>query len=231
MHLAEIRDDIAYFRKKGTTPGRFLAKAGLLRERTVYVHCVWLSEEDVGMFAKGGSTISHNPSSNMKLGSGIAPVAMMLRKGVNVALGTDGGPSNDTYDVLRECKLAALLQKVALHDPKALSYREALRMAVTNGYRSMGLEGVAGRVQEGLKADFITIDLRRPHLTPSLNTLSNIVYAATGADVSDVFVDGRGLMLGRKVEALKEEEIMAAANRRASSLVDRAGLRQGSKAR
>ncbi len=225
MHLAEIKDDIAYFRKRGTTPGRFLAKAGLLRQNTVYVHCVWLSQEDVNAFVKGGSTISHNPSSNMKLGSGVAPVVMMLKAGANVALGTDGGPSNDTYDMLRECKLAALLQKVALRDPKALRHQDVLRMAVTNGYRSLGLDRSIGRVIEGYKADFVTVDLRSPHLTPAFNLMSSIVYCASGADVSDVFVDGRALMLDRKVLALDEGAVLAAAQRRAERLVERAGLR------
>ena len=230
MHLAEIRDDISYFRARGTTPGKFLAKMGLLRPRTVYVHCVWLSEADVRLFARGGSTISHNPSSNMKLGSGIAPVAMMLKEGANVALGTDGGPSNDTYDMFRECKLASLLQKAALLDPKALGHQQALRMAVTNGCRALDLEKVVGRVEERYWADFITIDLRGPHLAPSINPLSNIVYSASGADVSDAFVDGRALMLNRKVLTLNEDAIIAAAGRRATSLVERAGVHRRSKA-
>ncbi|HVP23299.1 MAG TPA: amidohydrolase [Conexivisphaerales archaeon] len=226
MHLAEIKEDVAYFRKRKTSPGRFLGRMGLLRERTVYVHCVWLSDQDIREFARRGSTISHNPSSNMKLGSGVAPVAKMLRAGVNVALGTDGGPSNDSYDMIRECKLASLLQKVALHDPKALGHEEALRMAVTNGYRAMGLDGIAGRIEERFRADFITIDLAKPHLVPTTSVMSNLVYSATGADVSDVFVDGRPLMLDRRVLTLDEAEVLGAAERRGSSLLERAGLRE-----
>jgi cytosine/adenosine deaminase-related metal-dependent hydrolase len=230
MHLAEIQDDITYFRERGTTPAKFLEKMGLLKDKTVYVHCVWLSDADIREFAKGGSTISHNPSSNMKLGSGIAPVVKMLKAGVNVALGTDGGPSNDTYDMLRECKLAALLQKVALRDPRALGYDDALTMAITNGYRSMGLEGVVGRVESGYRADFIVIDLDSPHLTPSLNIMSNIVYSATGQDVSHVFVDGRALMLDKKVTTLDEKKVLREARKSAASLVERAGLDRPSKA-
>jgi 5-methylthioadenosine/S-adenosylhomocysteine deaminase len=230
MHLAEIQDDIVYFRDRGTTPAGFLDRMGLLKDKTVYVHCVWLSDADIRRFAKGGSTISHNPSSNMKLGSGIAPVTKMLKAGANVALGTDGGPSNDTYDMLRECKLAALLQKVASRDPRALGYSDALTMAITNGYRSMGLVGVAGRVESGYKADFIIIDLDSPHLTPSPNPLSNIVYSATGQDVSHVFVDGRALMLGRKVTTLDEKKVLREARKSAASLVARAGLDIHSKA-
>jgi cytosine/adenosine deaminase-related metal-dependent hydrolase len=230
MHLAEIQDDMTYFKERGTTPAKFLGKMGLLRDKTVYVHCVWLSDADIREFARRGSTISHNPSSNMKLGSGIAPVVKMLKAGANVALGTDGGPSNDTYDMLRECKMAALLQKVALRDPRALGYNEALRMAITNGYRSMGLEGVAGRVESGYRADFIILDLDSPHLTPSLNLMSNVVYSATGEDVSHVFVDGRALMLDGKVTTLEEEKVIVEARKRAASLVERAGLDKRSKA-
>jgi cytosine/adenosine deaminase-related metal-dependent hydrolase len=166
----------------------------------------------------------------MKLGSGIAPVAKMLRAGANVALGTDGGPSNDTYDMLRECKAAALLQKVATGDPRAFGYDEALRMAVTNGYRSMGLEGVVGRIELGYKADFVILDLDSPHLTPSIDPLSNVVYSATGQDVSHVFVDGKPLMLDRKVMTLDEEKVLGEAKERAASLVERAGLDRRSKA-
>jgi cytosine/adenosine deaminase-related metal-dependent hydrolase len=230
MHLAEIKDDVGYFRKKGTTPGAFLRRMGLLRRKTVYVHCVWLSDDDIREFVKGGSTVSHNPSSNMKLGSGIAPVAKMLRAGLNVALGTDGGPSNDSYDLLRECKLASLLQKVALGDPRAVGYADVLKMAVTNGYRALGLEGIAGRMAAGQRADFIVVDLAQPHLTPAINPLSNLVYSATGQDVSDVFVDGRALMLGRKVTVLDEANVLREAKRRAPILAERAGLGRRSKA-
>jgi 5-methylthioadenosine/S-adenosylhomocysteine deaminase len=117
-----------------------------------------------------------------------------------------------------------------MRDPKALGYNEVLMMAVTNGYRSMGLEGVVGRVESGYKADFIIVDLDSPHLTPSLNLMSNVVYSATGQDVSHVFVDGRALMLNRKVTTLDEKKVIGEARKRASSLVERAGLDKRSKA-
>jgi len=197
----------------------------LLREKTVYVHCAWLSNSDIRAFAAGGSTISHNPSSNMKLGSDIAPVVRMLRAGVNVALGTDGGPSNDTYDLFRECKEAALLQKVALLDPAAIGYRDVLGMAVNNGYQALGLDGVTGRTEEGYQADFITVDLDEPHLTPSLEPLSNLVYLVSGQDVSDVFVGGQALMLERKVQTIDEKKVVRNARIRAAALTERAGLK------
>jgi 5-methylthioadenosine/S-adenosylhomocysteine deaminase len=224
MHLAEIRDDVAYFASRATTPSAFLHSRGLLRPKTVYVHCVWLSKDDILEFAKRGSTISHNPSSNMKLGSGIAPVAEMLKAGVNVTLGTDGGPSNDTYDLLRECKLAALLQKVKLSDPRAMGYLDVLRMGVTNGYKALGIGEAAGTIEEGKEADFIVFDMTRPHLVPAIDPLSNIVYAATGQDVIDLFVGGRAIMLDRKVLTLDEEEVVEKAAKRASSLFERAAI-------
>lgn len=224
MHLAEVKADIAYFKSLGTTPSAFLSRYGLLGRKAVYVHCVWLDDEDIAAFARNGASVSHNPSSNAKLGSGIAPVVDMMRRGVNVALGTDGGPSNDTYDMIRECKLAALLQKVSALDPAAIRALDVLKMAVTGGYRAMGLERTLGKIKEGMAADFITLDLKAPHLTPSFDVLSNVVYAASGQDVNDVVVAGRPLMLNRKVLTLDEERVLSDASSHAEAIAQRAAL-------
>jgi cytosine/adenosine deaminase-related metal-dependent hydrolase len=221
MHLAEVKEDIEYFRSRGTTPAKFVKQLGLVGPKTVYVHCVWFEDEDIEIFAKTGTSISHNPSSNAKLGSGIAPISKMVRKGVNVTIGTDGGPSNDDYDMIREMKMALLLQKVRELDPTNLELSTVLRMATINGARALGLERELGSLEVGKKADFIVIDIRKPHLTPTISPLSNLIYSGTGMDVKDVVVDGRFIKKDGKVLSLNEEEVLERAEEHARRLYER----------
>ncbi len=223
MHLAEVIDDIKYFRSRGTTPARFVKGLGLVGRKTVFVHCVWFGDEDIEIFAKTGTSVSHNPSSNAKLGSGIAPVVKMVNAGVNVALGTDGGPSNDSYDMIREMRMASLLQKVANLDPKSIDLLEVLRMATINGAKAMGIDHMVGSLEDGKKADFIIIDLKRAGLLPTINPLSNVIYSGTGSDVRDVIIDGRFVKKDWKVLTLDEEAVLRKAEERARSLLERAG--------
>jgi 5-methylthioadenosine/S-adenosylhomocysteine deaminase len=224
MHLAEVRDDLKFFNERGTTPSSFLRSHRLLKPKAIYVHCVWITVRDMMDMARAGCSVSHNPSSNMKLGSGIAPVSSMIEHGVNVTLGTDGGPSNDSYDLIREAKVATLLQKVANLDPSAFSFSQALEAAISNGYRALGIDGTAGKIREGYDADFIVLDLRRPHLIPSLGHLSNLVYSACGSDVRDVVVGGQPLMMDGKLLTLDEEEILDRSEEEAAKILERAGL-------
>ena len=224
MHLAEVRDDIRYFKERGTTPGRFLKELGMLGRKFIYVHGVWLNEEDMEIFASSKTSVSHNPSSNCKLGSGIAPVTKMLAHGVNVALGTDGGPSNDDYDMVREMKLALLLAKVSNLDPQAIDVLTALRMATYNGAYAMGIENMVGSLKKGMKADIAIFNLRAPHLVPSLQPLSNLVYSGTGADCLHLIVDGKFLKKDGKVLTVNEEEVYEKANKYAAELLSRAKL-------
>lgn len=226
MHLAEVRDDIRYFAGRGTTPGRFVRDLGMVGRRFVYVHGVWLNEEDMEIFAGTGTSVSHNPSSNCKLGSGIAPVKAMLAKGVNVALGTDGGPSNDSYDMVREMKLALLLQKVASLDPTSLDVMTAVRMATRNGAFAMGIENMVGQIRPGMRADIAIFNLRSPHMVPSVNPLSNLVYSGQGSDCTDLIVDGKFLKKDGKVLTINEEEVYEKADKYAEELLRRAGLKE-----
>lgn len=223
MHLAEVKEDIRYFRSRGTTPAKFVKRLGLVGPKTVYVHCVWFKDEDIEIFAKTGTSVSHNPSSNAKLGSGIAPVSKMVRKGVNVTIGTDGGPSNDDYDMIREMKMALLLQKVRELDPTSLELSTVLRMATINGAKALGLEKELGSLETGKKADFIVIDVRKPHLTPTMSQLSNLIYSGTGMDVRDVVIDGRFVKKDGKVLSLNEEEVLERAEKHARRLYERVG--------
>ena len=213
MHLAEIRQDIEYFQSIGTTPSKFLEKYDLLGPRRVYAHCVWLDERDMEAFAKTGASVAHCPSSNLKLGSGIAPVSDMLRKGVIVGLGCDGGPSNDCYDMVREMKLAALLQKGRTTDPNVFSAWDALELATINGARAIGWERELGSLEPGKKADIVVTSLKHPSVTPYTNPLSLLVYSATGRDVRDVIINGRVVVRDGRVLTMDEERIREEANK------------------
>lgn len=225
MHLAEVRDDIKYFKSRGTTPAKFVEGFGLVGQKTVYVHCVWFEDEDIEIFARTGTSVSHNPSSNAKLGSGIAPIIKMLKAGVNVTLGTDGGPSNDSYDMIREMRMASLLQKVANLDPESIDLLKVLQMATINGAKAMGIDHMVGSLESGKKADFIIIDLKRAGLVPTINPLSNVIYSGVGSDVRDVVIDGRFVKKDWKVLTLDEEKVLERAEERAKLLLERAKKR------
>lgn len=221
MHLAEIGEDLEYFRSRRTTPARFLEELGLTGAKGVFVHCVQFEDEDIAIFARTHTSVSHNPSSNMKLASGIAPISMMLAAGVNVTLGTDGGPSNDSYDMVREMRTAALLQKVGTGDPSSLRVMDVMRMATINGARALGIDDIVGSLERGKRADLVVLNLRRPHLVPSIFGPSNLVYSATGQDVEYVFVDGVPMVEGGLVRTLDEERVLEEAEEHAERLYSR----------
>ncbi|MEM4314794.1 MAG: amidohydrolase [Nitrososphaerota archaeon] len=225
MHVAEIREDIEYYRNtyKSSTSG-FLEKFGLLGDRRVFAHCVWLNYEDMGKFAATGSTVAHCPSSNLKLGSGIAPVSDMLGHGVNVGLGCDGGPSNDCYDMVREMKLASILQKGRTTDPGTISAWDVLEMATRNGAKAVGRSHELGSLEKGKKADLVVVQLSRPSVTPISNPLSLLVYSASGEDVRDVMIDGRFVVRDKKVLTLNEAEVLRDANRHLTRVLEKSGL-------
>ncbi len=191
MHLAEVAADKTFLHEKyGLTPVDYAESVGLLGPRTVLVHMVWLTPEEIDKLAATGTHVSHNPSSNSKLASGVCKVPLMLERGVNVALGCDGGPSNNDYDMIREMKLAAILHKAVALDPLIVPAETVLEMATINGARALGLEHEIGSLEVGKKADLVVIDLDRLHTTPAINPVSTLVYAATGGEVDTVVVDG-----------------------------------------
>lgn len=221
MHLAEVKEDIEYFRSRGTKPGRFVHELGLTGPKSVFVHCVWLDDDDITLFSRTNTSVSHNPTSNSKLASGVAPVYKMIRSGVNVCLGTDGGPSNDSYDMVREMKTAVLLQKLYAGDPASITLTDALRMATINGAKALGLDRIIGSIEPGKRGDIVVFNFREPHLTPSLAHESNLVYSASGHDVEYVFVDGRIVVERGRVLTLDEESVLEEAQRRALDLYER----------
>ena len=166
----------------GMTPVQVMEKHGLWDVRAIAAHCVWTTPDDWAIMAEHGVSAVHNPCSNLKLGSGIAPVIGLRKAGVNVALGTDGVSSNNTTDLFEDMKIAAMLQNGVQQDPLALLPSDALRMATVNGAKALGRN--TGRIAVGCDADLILVDFSHINLMPRHDVISNLVYAAHGCDVA-----------------------------------------------
>ncbi|WP_048058359.1 amidohydrolase family protein [Pyrococcus yayanosii] len=207
IHLAETREEVKEIKERyGMTPVQLLDSLGLLTPGTIAAHGVWLDERDAKILATREVTIVHCPASNMKLASGVMPLKMLLKAGVNVALGTDGAASNNNLDMLEEMKLVALLHKVHTLDPTVADAKMVLRMATVHGARALGLK--AGIIKEGYLADLAVIDFRRPHLRPLNDPVSHLVYSARGGDVEDLIVAGKIVMLDGEVLGVDEEKVL-----------------------
>ena len=226
MHLAEVREDVRYAKRNfGLTPFEFIQKVGLAGPRSLFAHMVWLNESDIRGVGVTKSSVAHCPSSNTKLASGFAKVPELLDAGANVGLGCDGAPSNNSYDMIREMKLAAVIHKARLLDPLTMPAASVLEMATINGARAMGVEKEVGSIEVGKKADLVLVDLKKPHLVPHRDVVSNLVYAAMGSDVDTVLVDGKVLVRGGKALTLDEGRILGEAQRRQDELISRSGVK------
>jgi len=208
-HLAETAEEVARWQKeKGRSPVEWLEELGVFGVPTLAAHCVHLSEKDMEILAAHGVSAVHCPTSNLKLACGIAPVVEMLRSGVNVCLGTDGAGSAGDLNMIEEMRLAGLLAKVKSGDPQALAAPEALSLATWRGAAALGWGKELGTIEPGRRADGVMIRLDQAHLVPDYDLLANLVYAAQGADVDTVFVDGRFLLLEGELQTLDEEKII-----------------------
>jgi len=208
-HLAETAEEVARWQKeKGRSPVEWLEELGVFGVPTLAAHCVHLSEKDMEILAAHGVSAVHCPTSNLKLACGIAPVVEMLRSGVNVCLGTDGAGSAGDLNMIEEMRLAGLLAKVKSGDPQALAAPEALSLATWRGAAALGWGKELGTIEPGRRADGVMIRLDQAHLVPDHDLLANLVYAAQGADVDTVFVDGRFLLLEGELQTLDEEKII-----------------------
>jgi 5-methylthioadenosine/S-adenosylhomocysteine deaminase len=208
-HFLENKTEAKQLKEKlGKRASTFLKEIGLLDERFIGFHCVIMDEEDIGLFADRGCKVVHNPESNMKLASGVAPVSAMLKGGIVVGLGTDGCASNNNLDMFQEMDTAAKLEKSARLDPTVMSARTVIRMATRNGAGTLGLESLIGTLEVGKKADLCIVDMNKPHLTPMYDEYSHLVYAVNGADVDTVLINGRIVMQNRKLLTIDEGEAM-----------------------
>jgi 5-methylthioadenosine/S-adenosylhomocysteine deaminase len=222
IHLAETEREVAEVREKyGRTPVGHLADIGFLSPSLIADHCVVLTPEDMILLKEFDVKVAHNPESNMKLASGIAPIPELLGHGITVGIGTDGCASNNNLDLFQEIDTAAKLHKVHTLDPTVMDARTVLRMATIDGARVLGMGDITGSLETGKKADIIIVDVNRPHLTPMYNVYSHLVYAVTGSDVITALVNGRVLMEDRVLTTLDVDEIIAAVNRIAQDIKPR----------
>ena len=192
IHLSETKKEhIDVIEQYGRTAARIFLDEGAFDVPATAAHCVWVSDEDMDIMASKGVTCAHNPVSNLKLGSGIASVVKMKKKGVNVALGTDGCASNNTHDMFEEIKLSALLQKGITNDPTSVTAYEALEFATVNGAKAQRRLDECGSLSVGKDADIIMLDMTSPCLVPSYDPISSVVYSAKGSDVCLTMVKGK----------------------------------------
>ena len=209
IHVAETQNECRQIQSEHQcTPIQYLDRLEILDENTLLIHCVWLTDEDIAVIAARKAGISHNPESNAKLASGIAPLPAILRSGIPVGLGTDGCASNNNLDLFHEMDMAAKLHKVASFDPTTMDARAVVEMATIGGARAIGFGAHIGSLEVGKQADVIIIDTAKSHLSPIYHPESHIVYAAKSSDVRDVVVDGQVRVRNRKVLSLDVEEIM-----------------------
>lgn len=224
IHVAETRQEVEQIRSEHkTTPIAYLNRMGLLDERTLLVHCVWLDPDDIRMIAQSGAHISHNPESNLKLAAGISPADSILKAGIRLGIGTDGSASNNSLDLFQTMDLCAKLHKVHTGDPTTMNARKILELATIDGAAAIGLDHEIGSLETGKKADIVIIDLMQPHLTPIYHPESHLVYTARGSDVQTVIIDGKPVLENKTLLTLDSEEVMAEANEVAMRIKQESG--------
>jgi len=223
----EVTESLSRF---GLRPIAEMFNRGLLSERTVVAHCVWLDDAEIELLARTGTAVVHCPCSNMKLSSGAARIGALRTAGVTVGLGSDGEKENNNLDLLEEMKFASLLQKVSTLDPTTGDPWDVLAMATIDGATALGLGKATGSLEPGKRADVVTVSLQGLHTTPVLhgrdfNVAAHLVFSASGGDVADVWVDGRRLVAAGQPTTFDADSVRAEAQAAAEELfVRRAAL-------
>jgi 5-methylthioadenosine/S-adenosylhomocysteine deaminase len=222
-HLAEtreaVRETIDKYNKRHVP---FLAETGILGPNFVGSHAIWLTNNELKLLAESGGKIVYAPGSVMSQGSGVSPVAKMLRLGINVGLGSNGAAFN--VDMFEEMRLAILIQKGCNLDPTCLSAQKILEMATIEGAKALMLDHMIGSIEKGKKADLIIVDIKKPHTVPRHDIIQSLVYSASGRDVETVLIDGKIIMKDRVIEKLNERRIVEKAEKAAIELVERASV-------
>ncbi|SDB91183.1 amidohydrolase [Shouchella lonarensis] len=213
MHVAETRQEVANFKETyAVHPIDLLNEKGLLDNvNWLFAHCVHVEPHHIDLLSQKKIAVSHNPKSNLKLGSGIAPVAQMLACGVTVGLGTDSAASNNALDLFEEMRFSVLLPRGISEQANIVKTKHGLQMATIFGAQALRYDNL-GAIAVGMEADFILLDCDRPHLHPTEPVTSHLVFAAKGSDVTDVYVQGKPLMKDRTLLTLDKERILAEAN-------------------
>ena len=220
IHLSETPEEVEKSRAeyKGMSPIELMDSIGLFQFQTLAAHCVHVSSRDIEILSQKQVGVAHNPGSNMKLASGIAPLPAMLKAGVTVGLGTDGASSNNNLDLLEEARLAALIHKAITKDPTVIPAERALFMATLGGAKAIGMDSEIGSLEQGKKADIILIDGNKPHMYPRHDLVSHIIYSAKSSDITTVIINGKSVMEGGTLINADEKEVMHMAEKRTKAL-------------
>lgn len=219
IHLSETIGEVEECQKKyGKSPIALMKELGVLDCGVLAAHCVHVSAEDIMLMKEANVRVAHNPGSNMKLASGIAPVPQMLAAGLCVGLGTDGAASNNNLDMLEEVRLAAMLHKVHTLDPLVIPARTAIEMATSYGAQALGLKTV-GTIAPGFKADITLFNMHAPHWYPRNDRSSLLAYSANSGDVHTVMVNGKIILDNKRLTTIDEEQVMYEANKRGLRLI------------
>jgi len=223
MHLGEVVDDVRYVKENfDTNLTGFARDHDLLGPEMIFAHGIHFEDAELKVLAETKSNISHCPASNTKLASGFAKIPQMLKIGVPVSLGCDGGPSNNTYDMIREMRLAALIHKAVVSDPLVVSAENVIEMATLGGAAAMGIDDKVGSLEAGKLADIILIDMYDLGLTPPVNPVSNLVYSGNGLSVDTTIVNGKILMSNKQLLTLDVEQVKSNARTHIVDLLERA---------
>ncbi|MGE4283677.1 MAG: amidohydrolase [Clostridia bacterium] len=208
-HLSEtLKENQECIEKYGKTPIRHMYDLGLFKKNTLAAHCVHISEEDMDILAENNVSVVYNPGSNLKLGSGIAPIKRMMDKGINIALGTDGASSNNNLNMFEEIQLAALISKGVEREPTLINAYQALKMATVNASAALALSKDVGMIKVGMKADLTIINTNKPHFYPMNNIVANLSYSAQAGDVETVLIDGKIVMEKGEFKTVDYEEVI-----------------------
>jgi len=208
IHVAEARDEVEYtLTEYGATPIRYLDQLGVLCPRLIGVHCVWLDEEEIALMGARGAAVAYCPSANMFLGDGVTRIPEMLRVGIRIGLGTDGGCTNNRLSIFEETRMTALLQRVRRLDGSALPAETAFTMGSAGGAQILSLN--AGAIAAGYLADLVALDLHHPSLHPPTALLKNIVLAMSSQAITDVWVHGRRVVEGRRLTTADAAELLS----------------------
>jgi 5-methylthioadenosine/S-adenosylhomocysteine deaminase len=205
----EVKNVVERF---GKTPVHHLDDLGMLNARTILAHCVHVTPDEIALMAERGTSIVHNPLSNLKLGSGIAPVSEMLAAGAKVALGTDGPVSSNDLDMWTAMRFAILLPRGVHRDASLLKSTDIVKMVTIEGAKALGIDDKVGSVEVGKRADIILVDLNRPHLAPMFDVYAHLAYTVGRDDVSTVVINGKVVMRDRVLTTIDEESAMAEVN-------------------
>jgi len=225
MHLGEVVDDVRYVKEHfNTNLTGFARRHELLGPEMVFAHGIHFEDAELKVLAETKSNIAHCPASNTKLASGFAKVPQMLEIGVPVSLGCDGGPSNNTYDMIREMRLAALIHKAVSKNPLVVSAEDVIEMATLGGAVAMGIDDKVGSLEPGKFADIILIDMYNLGLTPPVNPVSNLVYSGNGLSVDTTIVNGKVLMNNKQILTLDVEQVINKARSHIADLLERANV-------